>query len=202
MQRIDIVISAVLLVAALGSAIGIATYEDDRLAQFRVTWSTADEEITLSALTQAGAGDLEATLRVETLNLTRAAWVVTVAGGAARVQGVSIRVEVVSPSNETASADATLPAGPTASVDVPVEVPIATAPTTPSVRAASATAAIQALDATSGSTLGAGDWVVRISLAPSTPGPLGGAETFTVTPRVTFSSYAATVALDTPEVGR
>ena len=201
LQRVDLLIGAVLLVAAAGSAIGVVTYEDDRIAAFRVTWPTDDSEVDADAQTLAGPGDLEFSIDVATPNLTRAAWVVTVAGGAARVQDVAIRVEIVSPTNQTQAADATLPAGATASVDVPLEFDLAPVPEIVRVTGPSLDAARGALNATQSSTLGVGAWTVRVSLAPTAPGPLGGTETFTAQPRATLTAYAAELAPETPEVG-
>lgn len=202
MQRIDLIIGAILLVAAVGSAIGVVTYQDDRVGTFGVTWLLAQSEATLGPLTRTGGGDVEGSISITTSNLTRAAWVVTLGGAPARVQPVAIRVDVISPTNVTASVEATLPAGATASVEIPLDVDLASVPTVSTARAPSVEAARDALNATQGSSLGVGVWTVRVSLSPSAPGPLGGTETFTATTTVTLTSYSAEIILETPEVAR
>lgn len=202
LKTIDLVIGAALLAAAAGSALGIATYSDDRFGAFRVTWTTTEIPLTLDAISQQGGGDVEATTEVTTRNLTRALWTITITGGAARVQAVAIHVDVVAPNNDTTSKDAELPLGPTASVEVEVDVGLAQIPSDTTVSAPSLAAGREALNGTLSSTLGVGTWTIRVSLAPTAPGPLGGTEAFTIAPAATLTAYAGELSADTPEVTR
>lgn len=202
MKRIDLVIGATLVVAAIASAAGVASYKDDRVGAFVVDWSTRDVSLDAPPLSQTGGGDLETAIDVTAANITRAAWVVTVAGAAARVQPVAIRVEIVSPTNASVSAEGELPAGPGASVDLPLELDLASVPVIERASGPTLDAVRGALNATQSSTLGVGVWTIRASIAPTTPGPLGGAESFTVTPALTLTVYEAVVSTDAPEVTR
>ncbi|HVM45347.1 MAG TPA: hypothetical protein VM582_05375 [Candidatus Thermoplasmatota archaeon] len=201
MQRIDVLIVAALVAAAAASAVGIATYEDDRLASFTLAWTTRSETLDVPAVRQQGAGTVETTFAVERTNLTRVALSVTVSGAAARVQPVALHVELVSPTNASASAEGELPMGATGSIEVPVSMDLAPVPDAPSVTAPSFDAARRAVDASLSSTLGVGTWTLRATFAPGAPGPLGD-EAYTVEAVATLTFYEATVALVGPEVGR
>lgn len=197
-KRIDLILGASLAVALAGSAIGVVTYEDDRVAGLAVTWATRDARVEAPAASVTGAGDAEIAVDVAQANITQAAWTVTVSGSAARVQPVAIRVEIVVPrTNETLTAEAELPAGPTASVDIPLAVDLAPVPDADRVSAPSVESARVALNATLSSSLGIGPWTIRVSLAPTAPGPLG-AETFTIAAGATLTYYEADVTPETP----
>lgn len=201
LQRIDLLIGGILVLAIAGTVLGVATYEDDRLGGFGIAWREVEGEVDPDAVPQAGAGTVEILANVTQENLTRAIWTVTVSGSAARVQPVEILVEVVSPTNETLSAETSLPAGATASVDVPLEFDLAPVPNATRVTGPTLEAARSALHATQSSTLGVGTWTVRVSLSPSAPGPLG-AESFTVDALAALTHYEADLIPETPEVSR
>lgn len=201
MRRIDLAIIAALALAAVGSAIGVVTYEDDRLAAFRVSWTTSQSEVEAPSATVTGPGDAETTFTLPQANLTRLDARVTVGGGAARVAATAVRVELVGPNNLTVAEESALPVGPTASVEIPLTIELAPMPESDRVTAPSAELARAALNGTLSSTQGMGPWTLRASFAPSAPGPLAG-ETYTVSALVTVTTYAADVAPQTPEVGR
>lgn len=201
MQRFDILLVASLVVAAGASAVGVLTYEDDRLADFVVTWTTRESSASFEPLGLAGAGEGESVLNVTERNLTRATVTVTLTGGAARVAATSYRVELVVPSvAETIVAEGTLPAGPGGAVDVPLEVTLAEAPTQETVRAASVDDAMATLADGFGSEAGVGEWVLRVAVSPGAPGPL--AESVTASAVADLVSFEAQVAAQVPEVGR
>ncbi|HUR70032.1 MAG TPA: hypothetical protein VM370_12365 [Candidatus Thermoplasmatota archaeon] len=200
LQRIDLLIGAALVVALVGSAIGVATYDDDRLGAFRVTWTTSSLELEGGAAQGSGA-TLAGAFPVASRNVTTMLVDVTVGGAPARVQPVAIHVSVDGPNGTHGEEEGALPAGPGGSVTIHVEVPVAPVPTRASVAAASPDAARRALDASSGSSSAIGAWNVTVSLAPSSPGPLG-SEPFAASYVPSATVYAAEVALDTPEVTR
>ncbi|HET6405264.1 MAG TPA: hypothetical protein VFH78_11505 [Candidatus Thermoplasmatota archaeon] len=201
MQRIDVLIVAALVLAAAGSVLGVMTYTDDRLATFTIEWDLRTSEADAPPASRTGAGDVETTLDVTQRNLTRATFSVTVGGAAARVQPVAVRVEVVSPTNDTTAVEGELPAGPGASVTLPVEVRLAEVPNAPTIQGPSLEAARHALNETLSSSMGVGAWTIRASFAPGAPGPLAG-ETFTLVVRASLESYQGSVVLLGPEVGR
>lgn len=201
MQRIDAVIAGALVVAAAGSLIGVLTYEDDRLGEFVVTWSTSTVDLEAESVSHAGPGEAEATVEVAERNITRITFTVAITGGPARVQPTALRVEIVSPTNETTSVEGEIPAGPTTTVELPVEVVLAGAPEAATVTGPTIDAAREALNATLSSTLGIGTWTIRASFAPTTPA-LGGQESHSLAVVATVESYRGELALVAPEVGR
>lgn len=200
-QRIDVVIVAALVLAAALSAIGVATYEDDRMASFTITWNVRDEALEVPAVSHTGAGEAEATFDVARANLTVVEVVVGIEGAAARVQPTLVRVELVSPRNNTTAAEGELPLGPGATIEIPIEMPLAELPDAPTMTGPSLEAARRALNATVSSSLGVGTWTLRASFAPGAPGPLGD-EAHTLTAAVTLRYYEAELAVVGPEVGR
>ena len=202
MQRIDALIVGVLLLAAAGSAIAVVTYEDDRLGEFAIEWNVRSTEVDGEPVSHTGAGEVETTLEIGQPNITSIVFEVTVSGGPARVQPTAILVEVVSPRNDSTAAESELPTGPTASVEVPVEVELASVPDATTVTGPSLDAARVALNSTLSSSLGVGTWTIRVSFAPSAPGPLGGQEAHSVTVVANVEHYEAAVNVLGPEVGR
>lgn len=202
MQRIDAIILAALVLAAAGSALGALAYEDDRRATFTVSWTTSDVEFEVPVAGGASPNDIEAMVDVAERNVTHALWTVTVSGAPARATSVAIHVEVVAPDNTSATADGELPAGPTGTIDVPVELALAAIPEATRVTGATVDAARASLDTELGSANGTGTWTIRVSLAPTAPGPLGGAEDLAVAIQATLTLYEAEVALESPEVSR
>lgn len=198
MKPVDLLIGASLLLAALGSALGIVTYEDDRHAGFGVTWTLRESALDAPPATLGGGGDTVLDINVAEANLTRVAWTVTIAGGPARVQPAPIRVEIVSPTNASLAEESELPAGPGSVVEIPLVFDLAPEPDAARVTGPSLEAARRALNATLSSSLGLGTWEVRVSIAPSSPGPLAGAETFTVDTHASLTSYQAALAPETP----
>lgn len=200
MQRIDLLIGLALAAALGGSLLGVATYDDERLAAFDVTWATLDEEYAAPPGSLTGAGEVELVLDVDAANLTGGQVEVTLGGQAVRLQAVAVHVEIAVPGvNETFATDGELGAGPAASTTITVPVALRERPDVGTVVAASPDAARAALVAEHASALGIGNWTVRVALAPSTPGPLG-AEAFTVEARALLQAYAAEVTVETPEV--
>ena len=200
LQRIDLLIGIALAVAIVGSAIGVATYDDDRLGGFLVTWRTAEEGAGSEQLTQTGAGTVELPLDVNAFNVTGGEVRVSVEGQAARVAPVSILVEVLVPgANASFTEEGELPAGPAGSAEIVVPVTLRTLPDVERVTAGSLDAARAQLAAAHTSALGRGLWSVRVSLAPTAPGPLA-SEAFTLEAVAVLFTYAAEVAPDLPEV--
>lgn len=200
MQRIDVLIVGALVLAAAGSALGVVTYDDDRVGDFTVAWTLVTDELEATGDGIAGPGVIETTLNVTSPNATSILFDVTLGGAAVRLQPTAILVEVVSPANDTTSAEGELPVGPTASVTIPVEVPLAPVPTETVVRGASLEGARLALNATLSSTLGIGTWTVRATFASTTPDAL--AESYTLAVVATVERYVGEVAIIGPEVGR
>lgn len=201
MQRIDAVIVAALVLAAAGSALGVLTYRDDRLATFEIAWTTRTHEAESDEVTHAGAGEVETTIEVDQPNATRITFDVGIGAGAARPAATAVRIDVVSPTNDTTSVETELPAGATGTINVPVEVELASVPTATSMTGPSLAAARNALNATFSSTLGMGTWTIRASFAPTLPGPLGD-EDHRLAAIATIESYEAELSLVTPEVPR
>lgn len=201
MQRIDVLIVGALLLAAAGSALAVVTYEDDRIGAFNVTWTTRETELDAEPVSHTGPGEVETTVEIVERNITRIAFTVLLSGGPARLQPTAILVEVVSPTNESMTAEGELPVGPTGTIEVPLEFELAPVPGEASVTGTSLDSARDALNATLSSSLGIGTWTVRASFAPSTPG-LGGQEAHTLGARADVESYQGELALVGPEVGR
>ena len=201
MQRIDVLIVAALVVAAAASAMGVLTYEDDRFGEFSIAWSQATEDVEIPGVSHTGPGEVETMLDVTRANLTRITFTILLGGGAVRLQPTAIRIDVVSPTNNTTSVESELPVGPIASVDVPIEVDLASTPDATSISGPSVDAARNALNATLSSSLGIGTWTIRASFAPTAPGPLG-AEAHTLGGTATLESYQGDITLVGPGVGR
>jgi hypothetical protein len=197
-QRIDLLIVAVLVVAGIGSAVGVLAYEDDRRASFRVAWAASDQ--TVEVPLDADGSGMTGTLDVSERNVTRALWTVTVRGGPARLTPIEVRVDVVAPDNTTGSVEGELPAGPTSSVAIEVPIELGPVPTTATWEGATLDDARARLAAASTTTNGTGTWTIRVALALG--GPVGAPESVTATAAATFTTYAATLALETPEVAR
>lgn len=191
-----------LIVAAAGSLVGALTYEDDRLAEFTIDWTLQSATAEAEAVSHTGQGEVEATLDVATPNITSIAFAVTVSGGPARVQPTAVRVDVVSPTNDTTSLEGELPVGPAGSVELPVEVELATIPDATTITGPTLDTARRALNATLSSSLGIGTWTIRVSFAPTAPGPLGGQESHTVAAVADIEHYEGTLTVLGPEVGR
>lgn len=200
MQRVDLLIGLALAVALGGSLLGVATYDDARLAAFEVTWASAEVTFASEPASATGPSEVELTLQVDAVNITGGDVEITVGGQAARLQPVAIHVEVVVPGvNESFAADGELAAGPSASTTLSVPVALREAPDVATIEAASPDAARARLAAQHASTNGTGAWTIRVTLAPTAPGPLG-TEAFTVEARAVVTTYAAEVLVDTPEV--
>lgn len=201
MQRIDALLVGVLVLAVVLSAAGAVTYDDDRLASFDVTWATSAEDVDIAAATHSGSGEVETTVAIERENLTHLTFTLSIGGGAVRLQPTAVHVDILSPTNDTTSAEAELPAGPTASIEVPIDIDLTEAPNATRVSASSLDAARGSLRSSFSSTLGTGTWRIVASFAPGAPGPLGD-EAHTVGGTVTLTSYEADVTPVSPEVGR
>lgn len=200
LQRVDLLIGLALVAALGGSLLGVVTYEDARLATFEVSWATTGIEYGTEPASATGAGEIELALEVDAANLTGGEVEVTVGGQAARLQPVAIHVEIAVPGvNETFATDGELAAGPTSSTTLTVPVALRDAPDVATIEAPSPEAARAQLAAQHASTNGTGTWTIRVTLAPTAPGPLG-AEAFTVDARASLATYAAEVLVDTPEV--
>lgn len=201
MQRVDVLIVAVFVLAAAGSAIGVLTYEDDRGGSaFSVTWTTETTELGPVDTTLQGAGDAVLEIPVELQNLTSLAFEVTVAGSAARVQPVQILVTVTGPDNATYEGEGQLAAGGPGSATIPVEVTLAEVPQETSAPGASFDAAAQALAERHTSTEGQGTWTITVSVAGSAPGPI--AETYSISAAGTAETYRGEVTTSAPDVSR
>lgn len=200
MQRIDVVILAALVLAAAASAVGALTYEDDRLAEFTIGWDVRTAAAASGSVAHAGAGEVETTIEIAQPNITTITFTVTLSGGPARVQPTAIRVEVISPTNDTTSVEGELPVGPTGSVDLPVELTLAPIPGATAATGPSMDAAQNSLNATLSSSLGIGTWTIRASFAPSTPG-IGGQEAHTLAASAAIEYYRAELSIVGPEVG-
>lgn len=201
MQRIDALIVGALIVAAAGSFLGAFAYEDDRLAEFSIDWTVQRTTALAEPVTHEGQGEVAAALDIATPNITSIAFTVTVSGGPARLQPTAVRVDVVSPTNNTTSLEGELPVG-TGSVELPVEVELAAIPDATTITGPTLDAARRALNAMLSSSLGTGTWTIRVSFAPATPGPLGGQESHTVAAVAQIKSYQGTLTVIGPEVGR
>lgn len=204
MKRVDLLIGIVLALAAIGSAIGYVTYEDDRLGSpFLVEWTAEDLALDAVTATQTGAGDVELDFPVDATNLTRIQFNVAIASNAPRVQATQVRIEAFPPGgNESLVEEATLPAGSTSGTAIPLVFDLANLPRVERTTGGSPEDAAARLAAEFASTNGTGEWRFVVSLAPGAPGPVGGAETNTVTIDGTASRYEAEVRPETPEVSR
>lgn len=203
LKRIDILIGVVIIVAAVLSAVGAASYTDTRGgATFLVTWATDEVDLEAVRASQAGAGDVALPVVVNLTNLTQLDLSVSIGTGAPRLQPTSVLIEVTPPgSNETLTEEATLPAGPATSVAVPFSIPLGVTPNATSVRAASSEAALAALVQDAGPGNGTGEWLVTVRFAPSAPGPLAN-DAYGIEVAGTATRYEASVQPEVPEVAR
>lgn len=201
-QRVDMLIGVVLVVAVVVSAVGVATYEDDRLATFRVAWQETRVPLDEETATRQGAGSIEATLLVTGENLSRVELVLTIGGSGPRLQPVDVLVEVVPPAGlEPVQEEARLEVGPGGTIRVPVPIEVAAKPEDREVRASSPAAALDAASPAN-KTAGQGEWLVRVTFAPASPGPLSQGETFTLVAAGEAVGHRGTATPKTPEVGR
>ena len=202
LQRIDLLIGIALAVAVLGSAVGVATYDDARLGRFLGTWTTSQQEVSVEPTAGGAADTVEMAFDVAARNITEALVTVGVQGNAVRAAPVAILVEVVVPGmNETFSQEGELPAGPGAAAEVPVAIPIRAIPPALEgpIEASSPASAAGIADDVYGSDVGVGNWTIRVTLSPTTPGPLG-QESFSVGATAVLTVYALELAPETPEV--
>lgn len=202
MQRIDVILVATLVVAAAASAIGVLTYEDDRLGAFDVVWTTQTADVELPVMGVSPAGSVEIPLEIARANLTSIAFNMVATSATPLVQPTNVLVEVVSPTNDTTSAEAQLPVGPPGSIEVPVEVSLASVPDATRISGGTLDAARVALNATLSSSLGIGTWTIRVTFASSAPGPLGAVESYTAEGTATLAYYEGDLAPIGPEAGR
>lgn len=198
-QRIDAVIIAALVLAAAGSAIGVMTYEDGRGSTLSVTWLTRLEEVSADPIAITGNDQGELTLNADLRNMTTATVRVTASGTLVRTSPTAILVEVTIPGIATPlAAEGTIPAGPPTSVTIEVPVTLGDVPTFATMRAGSPEAALAELDRAYGTDRGAGSWLVRVSTAPSAPGPLA-SEPYDVAAMAEIETFHAEVSVQTPE---
>lgn len=201
MKRIDVVILAALLVAAAGSALGVMTYEDSRGALFRVAWTTTEETVEGEPQTMTGNGQVELALHVPMANVTGGNVTVDVTSEPGALAPIAVHIELTVPGiAEAFVLDGELPTASTgASFVLPVE--LAALPNETTVRAAGPEAAEARLAQTQQSLLGRGNWTLIVSLATTTPDPLGAVQ-HTIDARATLQVYEPEVTVRTPEVPR
>ena len=203
MQRADILIAAVLVVAAGGSALGVALYGDDRPRALSVSWSTQTVTVSTDRATHVASGETTATLPVRVFNVTSAAVTVSVQGSGPRLQQETVNVQITVPGvARPFSGTGTMAQGAgAATVSIPVAVALREAPTTDTITAVSPDAAVRALNASDGSALGRGIWTIRITFSAGAPGPLD-TESHTVTVEAVVETYEALVLPRVPQISR
>lgn len=201
MHKADIAIAVVLVVAIAGSVVGVVTYDDARIATFDVAWSTQESEVLVAEDTTSG-GAIEIPFEVSQTNMTGLHLDVTVSSAAPRLAPVSVLVELVPPAGLNAtSQEAEIPVGAAAgTVSVALEVSLSELPDVTTLTAASPDAARERLSQTANSTVGVGTWTLRVNVASTAPGGVGGAPTATVEAVGVATWYEAEVRVQTPEV--
>lgn len=201
MKRIDVIILVVLLVAAAGSALGVVTYEDSRGTVFRVAWATTEETVEAEPQSLMGNGQVELALNVPVANVTGGNVTVDVGSNPGALAPIAVHIELTVPGiSEPFVVDGELPTASTgASFVVPIE--LVALPNETTVRAAGPEAAEARLAETQQSTLGQGNWTIVVSLATTTPDPLGAVQ-HTVGATAVLQVYAPEVTVRSPEVSR
>lgn len=202
MQKVDILIAASLVVAAVASAIGVMTYEDTRGAsEFEVTFATRDTTLEdLPSGTAAGGAEARLSFPVNLTNLTTVELVVRISGGSARATAGAVSVLVEVPGGEAVEAEGTIPAGPAGNVDIPVTVTLSAVPQGTSLRARSAEEALA--QAGAATTNGTGEWNVTVAIPGGLPGPIGAAAPYTVSLTGTATTFFGEARPILPEVRR
>ncbi|HET6397924.1 MAG TPA: hypothetical protein VFH47_00030, partial [Candidatus Thermoplasmatota archaeon] len=141
MKRIDILIVAALAAAAIASAVGVLTWEEQGDQAYSATWSTETTRMDFPGRTHTGAGAAETTLEVTQANLTRGEVLVRVTSNAnARLQPVAFTVQLEVPGQEPVQAQGEFPAGASTAAttrEVRLTVDLAALPEARDVRAGS-----------------------------------------------------------------
>lgn len=204
MKRVDIVIGIVIVLAAIGTAIGVTTYEDTRRgATFLVEWQSPSAPLDTIATTHTGGGDVTETFDVNVTNLTRVELAIDVATAAPRVQATSVRIEVIPPdANASQVQEITLDAGPASSTSVPFAFELGSVPEVDTIVAATPDAAVETLRLAHATQNGTGTWTVIVQFAPGAPGPIGASETHAIAIDGTLTRFEASVTAAAPEVNQ
>lgn len=201
MDRVNLLVIGVLALAAVASAAGVVTYEDERLTTFALDWEAFSVELPLDATPVAGAGEASFDVPLVASNVSAVEVRVRVTTTNPGVQPASVLVEVTPPGGAAVTEEGSLAAGPNAAADVVVRVLVRAAPEEREVKAASPAAARAVADGDVGPN-GTGTWSVVVRLSPGSPGPLGGVESRTVSGALVATRHEAALRPVLPEVAR
>lgn len=200
-QKIDMLIGAVLALGLVGSVVGTILYEEvPSTLPFDVTWTVSEGEIPPDEETQTGGGTTEFTFLLTQANLTGSTVEVVVSSSSARTQPRSVTVTVDAPNATQETRSATLPAGASNSVTIEVPITFAQTPNATQVEVGSIDEARQQVNRTYATTNGTGEWTVTVEIQgepvmlanPTYQIELGGA----------FSYFTGEIDVATPDINR
>lgn len=199
MKRVDLLIAAVLVAAAAGSAAGLILWDPDAPNTYDISYSETSQSLAVGDDQRSGPGSIDFQTTLDTVNMTHVVVQVSAGATGVRVQESSILVTVTAPDGSTHRGEATLPAGQGVSVPVEVPVHLADLPARHEVKAADASAA---LDGAVTGEAGMGEWNVTVQFGAAAP--VSQLDNALRTAQVTFDvhTFESKAALHVPEGGR
>lgn len=200
-QKIDMLIGAVLALGLVGSVIGTIVYEEAPPARtFDVAWSTSDATLPEQSDSQTGGGQTTFEFDVTRANLTEGVVTVVVSSSSARPQPRTVTVTVNAPNATEESESATLPSGTQNSVEIEVVVPLAAVPNATEVTAQDIDVARAQVNETYSTRNGTGTWTVTVEIQGEQIVLANPTYQISMTP--TLSYYMGDVTIPTPEINR
>jgi hypothetical protein len=201
LKPVDYVIGAMLVLALLGSAIGVATWESAPGAQdllFDASFPTYDFQFAAPDQTLASAGTKTFQVPVPVMNITSAKVTVTVKGTPPRAATKTIDISVEPPQLAKATKAGSL-GSQDPSTGVVVDLALASVPQAREVRAASEAEARSEIWANTTSIVGQGQWTVTVTLGANPTDVVS--ETFTISVKLEGKAYSAVLAPRLPSGG-
>lgn len=206
MQRVDILIGVVLLVAAAGSIGGVLVYESTPALSnkaYDVTWIQSPTSFGPVDANHQGQGshEFETPIVLLSSNITRVEFTVEVTGSGPRLQAVTATVTITDPQGNEHREQGTLPMGAVEQqVQIPVNVVVAPLPSVNATEAADEDAALADLAGQWTNDTGTGNWRVAIEFSSAGTEPVQN-ENHGASVRGRYLAYSAQVSASVPDIG-
>lgn len=199
MQKVDAVIAVLAAVAVLGSAVGVATYEESGTIGFDIVYATSTER--LAAVRGSAPLNGKADLKVEVPfeNVTEASFAVEVRSSGTHTQADEITVTVRGPSGQTGEGTGSIPVGSGGSSTITLRVAVGTVPGTRHVEAGTPDDALAQATERDATRNGTGPWTVSVEVRGGALPLHTAAHDTSVVPTIT--RFTGSVSVHTPEGG-
>lgn len=200
MERIDLVIVVLAVVAVGGSVAGLLTYEGGGLKTYVMQFEAHELDGQEDDATIQGSGSEEFTFTVDQANLTQVEVEATVSTSDARLSDRDVQLEVESPEGETRTKEATISSG-AGSVEVTLSSAwgISDVPPDHEEQATSADAVRRQAIRDHRHTNGTGEWVATVTISG---GDVQDPASFDVIVSLAGSYFDVHVSQKTPDVQR